>query len=379
MPAPEKGGEMKRLSVPAIRDNWQRKVEDMGFRFHTMDGRTYWDESVYYEFSGVEIDHLEDVTRELYDMCLNLVEHVISHGLHERFGIPERFTSYVDTSWRRREPSIYGRFDFRYDGSGEPVLLEFNADTPTALFEASVIQYYWLQDFLPERDQFNSLHEKLLSTMEERIRTLVAPDRLYFSCVPDHLEDLTTTEYLRDLAMQAGMDTEHILITDVGYDTDSRRFVDLQDREMRFMFKLYPWEWIISEPFSDHLLDTELTLLEPAWKMILSNKAILPLLWEMYPGHKNLLPAFHEPVSHTVPYVEKPFFSREGEGIRVSKSFSYASPQAIYQEYRELPAFSGNYPVIGSWIVGSEPAGIGIREDTTPITNNMSRFVPHLF
>jgi glutathionylspermidine synthase len=120
-------------------------------------------------------------------------------------------------------------------------------------------------------------------------------------------------------------------------------------------------------------------LFEPAWKMILSNKAILPLLWDMYPNHPNLLPAyFSAPCSRQV-FVEKPFFSREGENITVDTTFPESRPQMIYQAYHELPSFSGHYPVIGSWIIGSEAAGMGIREGTTPITNNWSRFVPHLF
>jgi len=77
--------------------------------------------------------------------------------------------------------------------------------------------------------------------------------------------------------------------------------------------------------------------------------------------------------------VEKPFFSREGEGIVVDTRFAGSPKQVIYQQYRELPGFSGNFPVIGSWIIGSQAAGIGVREDTSPITNNLSRFVPHLF
>ena len=362
-----------------MRVDWQKKVEELGFHFYTMDGEAYWDESAYYEFMADEIDHLEDVTMELNRMCLDLVEYVFAHDFHERLSIPPAYFEYAKRSWRQDQPSIYGRFDLWYDGKEEPKLLEFNADTPTALFEASVVQYFWLQDISPEKDQFNSIHEKLLALMQEKIRPLTGPDTLYFSCVKNHLEDLTTTEYLRDLAIQAGMRTGHIFIDDVGYDSDYMRFVDVEEKEIRFMFKLYPWEWIISEPFAAHLSYTNITLLEPAWKMILSNKAILPLLWEMYPGHKNLLPSFRKPVNSATVYVEKPFFSREGEGIRVDNRFDGGHSLAIYQEYKELPRFSDNYPVIGSWIIGSEAAGMGIREDRTPITNNMSRFVPHLF
>lgn len=369
---------MKRKTLTNPRQDWKKKVQEVGFHFYEIDGETYWDESVYYELTSDEVDHLEEVTEELCQMCLKLVEHVVWNKLYDKVGIPERFAEYIERSWRAPHPTLYGRFDLWYDGKSEPKLLEFNADPATALFEASVVQYYWLQDFRPDLDQFNSIHEKLLEVMEEVIKRYAGWNTLHFSCARDSLEDYTTVEYIRDLAIQAGLKTKQLFIDEVGYNFDESRFVDLENDEIRLMFKLYPWEWIISEPFAEQLPGSSLILLEPAWKMILSNKAILPLLWEMYPGHKNLLPAFFEFQQATVPYVQKPFFSREGEGIKVDKRFRQ-TPQVIYQEYKELPSFGGNYPVIGSWVIGSKSAGVGIREDTDPITNNKSRFVPHLF
>ncbi|MCX5805694.1 MAG: glutathionylspermidine synthase family protein [Proteobacteria bacterium] len=370
---------MKRITGEKIRHNWQEKVQNVGFYFYEIDGLPYWDESVHYELESDQIDHIESVTNELYEMCLKLVDYVLWNNLNEKLDIPEKYFQYAKKSWRDREPSIYGRFDFWYDGKSDPKLLEFNADTPTALFEASVVQYYWLQELYPKKDQFNSIHEKLLDIMEGEIKRFVGFETFYASSVKRNLEDYTTTEYIRDTAIQAGIKTEQVYIDDIGYDSENFRFVDLNNNPIRFLFKLYPWEWIIKEDFSQYLATTNITLLEPAWKMILSNKAILPILWEMYPGHKNLLPAYFEPQNSSVVYVEKPFFSREGEDIHVRDHFSRGKPQVIYQAYQELPDYSGNYPVVGSWIVGNESAGIGIREDKTPITNNLSRFVPHLF
>ncbi|MDD5170264.1 MAG: glutathionylspermidine synthase family protein, partial [Syntrophales bacterium] len=241
---------MIRRPVKSVRRDWQQRVEKIGFFFYELDGLPYWDETVFYEFTAAEIDHLEEVTEDLYAMCLKLVDHVIRENLFSLLAIPEPFWDYVRASWREKPPSIYGRFDFSYDGKSEPKLLEFNADTPTALFEAGVVQYYWLQDFDPDRDQFNSIHEKLLAVMEEEIRPQTAGGTLYFSCLKETLEDYSTTEYLRDLAVQAGMRTEHIFIDDVGYDHERGRFVDLDEREIRSMFKLYPWEWLLHEPYA---------------------------------------------------------------------------------------------------------------------------------
>lgn len=370
---------MRRIQLERTRENWQERVEDIGFYYYEIDGSPYWDESVYYEFTSGQIDELEEVTEDLYGKCKKLVDYVFQNDLGERMGIPGPFFEYARDSWRNGEPTIYGRFDFWWDGLSDPKLLEFNADTPTALFEASVVQYYWLQDMFPGKDQFNSIHEKLLEALSGKIRRYCSYETFYTSSVQDNLEDLTTTEYLRDVATQAGLKTEHIYVDDIGYDESNRCFVDLEERRIRYIFKLYPWEWMVREEFGPRLLERSLNLLEPPWKMVLSNKAILPILWEMYPGHRNLLPSYFEPRSDGLTYVEKPFFSREGEDIVVRPHFSAAKPGSVYQEYRQLPGYSGNYPVIGSWVIDEMSAGIGIREDTSPITNNMSRFVPHAF
>jgi glutathionylspermidine synthase len=370
---------MIRKSVPFIRKDWQKKVEEIGFHFYEIDGLPYWDESVYYEFSSAEVDKLEEVTEVLYDMCLKLVEYVIKEDLLESFSIPRQFHDYVRSSWKKMDPTLYGRFDFWYDGKGEPKLLEFNADTPTALFEASVIQYYWLQDFDASKDQFNSIHEKLLDLLQKKIYRYIQGETFYFSSVKETLEDYTTAEYLRDVAIQAGMNTAQIFVEDIGYDHDNKWFVDLYENQIRYLFKLYPWEYMLADEFGEYLPATDAMFFEPPWKMILSNKAILALLWEMYPNHPNLLPTYFSAPNTPVPFVEKPFFSREGEGILVDTNFAASKKKVVYQKYCELPSFSGNYPVVGSWIIGSQAAGMGIREDTTPITNNLSRFVPHLF
>jgi len=122
--------------------------------------------------------------------------------------------------------------------------------------------------------------------------------------------------------------------------------------------------------------------------MILSNKAILPILWQLNPNHPNLLPSFteFEKTSLGFSYAKKPILSREGANIQLfdngrlisETKGEYGEEGFIYQELCPLPEFDGNYPLIGSWVVGQEAAGIGIRETNTLITDNLSRFVPHL-
>ena len=374
---------MERIKIEP-RNNWQKEVEKLGFGFHSTN-IPYWDESVYYKFSVKEIDTIERATAELWEMCLEAVQYVIDQKLYHKFHIPEWIVPQLEQSWNKDYPSIYGRFDFAYR-DGQLKLLEFNADTPTSLYEAAIVQWFWLQDFDKSKDQFNSIHEKLIEYWGV-LKNYLHAGKLHFTCVKQSLEDLTTTEYLRDCAIQAHLDTKLIFIDDIGWDIPNQGFVDLENEAIKNIFKLYPYEWLLNENFGKNVMaDQHNTLwIEPIWKMILSNKAILPILWQLYPNHPYLLKSYFEKQELTS-YAKKPIFSREGANIELVKEGDslektggeYGEEGYIYQELFELANFDGNYPLIGSWIIGQQPAGIGLREADRLITDNKSRFVPHL-
>jgi len=370
---------MKRIAATP-RPGWEKTIEAQGFVFHTVDGTPYWDESVYYEFTSAQIDQLEKATYALNEMCLAAVQEVIDRDLFEQFLIPEPFVEFVKTSWENDEATLVGRFDFSYDGVGEPRMLEYNADTPTSLLEAAVIQWQWLRDVHPSADQFNSLHERLI----EAWKSIASRGKTWFTSISGNIEDHMTVNYLRDTAIQAGLETQYIEVERLGWNHDRELFVDESEQHIAQCFKLYPWEWMIREQFAGKLLKNNTRWLEAPWKMILSNKAILPLLWEMFPDSPYLLPAGFEPI--TTHYVRKPILSREGANIQVvvdgqiehETDGIYPGPY-IYQELCPLPERDGFYPLVGSWMCNGYACGIGIREDATPVTGNLSRFVPHLF
>ncbi len=170
---------------------------------------------------------------------------------------------------------------------------------------------------------------------------------------------------------------------------DDGQFVDLDDRAIERAFKLYPWEWMFHDAFGAELLSAPTRWIEPPWKAILSNKGILPLLWEMFPNHPNLLPAYFEDDPNAAKlgssFVRKPLYSREGANVAlvsagatlVEQDGPYGAEGFIRQALAPLPNFAGRYPVLGSWLVDHEPCGLSIREDENPITGNTSRFVPH--
>ncbi|MBR1126544.1 glutathionylspermidine synthase family protein [Bradyrhizobium lablabi] len=382
---------MQRITCPE-RDDWRATAESSGFDFHTIDGERYWDERAYYAFSLGEIEHeIEAPTAEIDAMCLELVGRAVDDEKYlRRLKIPEAFWPLMSESWRKDEPSLYGRLDLSFDGKNPAKLLEYNADTPTSIFEAAVFQWTWLEqaierNIIPKRaDQFNSIHERLIDAWKK----LGGVRHLHLAGMTDSTEDSGTLAYLEDTAAQAGLTTTLIDIEDIGLAEDGR-FVDLDDCAIEFIFKLYPWEWMFRDEFGAQLAKAPTRWIEPPWKAILSNKGILPLLWEMFPNHPNLLPAWFEDdpgaAKLGTSFVRKPLFSREGANVALVSAGStlaaqegpYGAEGYIRQAFAPLPNFSGQYPVLGSWLVDHTPCGLSIREDENPITGNTSRFLPH--
>lgn len=380
---------MQRMPFP-VRHDLAERAATLGFDFIETDEEPYWDESVCYRFTLSQIeDDLESATTELAAMCVELVGDIIGdeHAL-ERLHIPRHAWEVIADSWKRRDPSLYGRLDFSYDGLGPPKLLEYNADTPTALYEAAVFQWHWLEDaraagtLPPDADQFNSLHERLI----ERWRDIARGRRLHLARMPESIEDVGTVAYLEDCARQAGLATDVLAISDIGLRDGI--FTDLRERPIEQLFKLYPWEWMFADAFGKDSALRSLRCIEPAWKAILSNKGFLALLWSNWPNHPNLLETRFDDGSASMrgaDYVRKPLYSREGANVRIVRSGridaetpgTYGSEGYVRQALAPLPDFDGFYPVIGSWVVGEHPAGIGIREDRSLITSDRSRFVPH--
>ncbi len=369
-----------RRCLTAPRSDWRARVEAEGLVFHTApEHGVYWGEGTYYELTFREADAIEAATLELHRRCLDAVAHVVSRARYAELGIAPSIVPLVERSWRLTAPSLYGRMDLAFS-DGVPKLLEYNADTPTSLLEAGVIQWTWLADCYPALDQFNAIHDQLIATWRALAPQLARP--VYFATVDD-LEDAMTVGYLRDTAEQAELTTRGLLVEQLGWDARANALVDLEYRPIDALFKLYPWEGLVADQLGPLLPIIPTTWLEPAWKMILSNKAILPILWELFPDHPNLLAAGREPPGAA--WVKKPLLGREGAnvsirapGIEVDSQGPYGDTGYVFQAYAELGEHDGMRPVIGSWVIGGRAAGIGIRETTGYITGNTARFVPHV-
>lgn len=394
---------MRRIVIEP-RPDWIARVEEVGFTYHSF-GRTpaeedgmYWYEGAAYAFTADEIDRIEAATNELHWLCLAAVDYAAMRPEEMRlFGLEPEWMSYVTKSWARQDPYLMGRFDLACDAACESIkLLEYNADTPTLAIETSLVQWFWKKDRFPRADQFNSFHEKLLASFEKIAYRLSRCDRgrshragavLHFAAFDTEPEEMQHSRYFQDVAGQAGIAVKFVPIPQIGWNSAAQSFVDQDDEPIRFLHKLYPWEWAMTDSFGPHLLCDRVGVIEPAWKMLLSNKALLPLLWRLFPGHTNLLPASWDRSDMKGDHIAKPILAREGANMELVRAGrdtvrtggSYGNAPVVYQEVAPLPVFDGQHVVVGSWVIGDEAAGIVVREGEGPIVVNTSRVVPHWF
>jgi glutathionylspermidine synthase len=404
---------VKKIDLPERR-RWREHAQEVGFSFADMHGEPYWDETSAYAFSLAQIEaDIEDPATELHAMCREAVDHIIaSEALMERLAIPQAHRDLVAESWRRGDPEIYGRFDLAYDGNGPAKLLEYNADTPTSLYESAAFQWQWLEDQLETgvlptgSDQFNGLHEALVARFKALFKS---GTDLHFTAVADNPEDYATVEAMAWAAREADLGAHYCDLEKIAISTEGQ-FLDDEERVIGVLFKLYPWEDLLRDDYANHIAGSGCLFLEPPWKALLSNKGLLPVLWQMFEGHPNLLPAFFEHdiadamagIGAPAPdvaaaferaeaqlragHVRKPILSREGASVSIYKNgkiieqaqnTEYADHPRVVQAYHSLPQFDGFRPVVGAWIVGDTCAGMGIREDRSRITQDLSRFKPH--
>ena len=424
-PRADRGPDVLRIPM-APRPGWQETVARQGLVFdktvHEVTGTIshYWNESACYELTVGEVNLLEGVSENLHRMSKDAAAFLAEESLKPdsvfNLGIPREAIEYAAESLRRGDPSFYSRFDLVYSGNDgrPPKMLEYNADTPTGLIEASLIQWYWHEDMHlkggsallePGLDQWNGLHEELIEQwkrIDDHLGRLhgVRPHMYHFGYTDadDSGEDLMTVGYIMDTAVQAGLTGKLVEMKQTGYDRATSRFTDGENRHLEAIFKLYPWEDMMFEEFGPCIARTRPDYwFQPAWTMFLSTKALSAALWHLYPGHENLIPTYMYPDEARASgdtmgfseYVVKPLHAREGAnielhggGLDIVQDGGWGVEGHVIQEFCELPDFPWtdhphNRPVLGTWMVGDECYGLGVRESDGPITDYYCRFVPN--
>ena len=375
-------------------------LDKIGFYWHTDPDDTPYVASEIVEVNSNEADAYYEAANELYDMFAEAGDYVIENELFHEIGIPFNLIDAVKMSWDNDVHwHLYGRFDFAGGLDGKPIkLIEFNADTPTALFETSILQWATLQlNNMEESHQFNNLYEAIkdnfkrliimdedVSEFEERYEGW----KILFSSVKDNEEEESTVKLLQNIANEAGFQTEFAYIDEVEFSAEEGVFYN--DENYEYFFKLIPWEDIAIDESDLAMLLTQIMqnqkaiILNPAYTLMFQSKAFMKILWDLYPNHPLLLETSFDPLEGMA-QVEKRIFGREGantvivdenQKVMAETDGEYGEFGVIYQEYVELPTNDKGESYQAGVFYAFEGCGLGFRKGGL-ILDNYSKFVGH--
>ncbi|EOB4630013.1 glutathionylspermidine synthase family protein [Campylobacter upsaliensis] len=386
---------MEFLTLEKLEKNY---LESIGFSWHTdEDGSDYLDHQ-FICVSKNEANAYYEAANELYDMFIAAAQNVIDNDRFDELGIPFNLIDAIKMSWENEVHwHLYGRFDFAGGLDGKPIkLIEFNADTPTSLFESAILQWAMLkQNNLDEHLQFNSIYESLMDnfkrliTLDESVEEFEEHYRgwkILFSSVAGNKEEELTTKLLAHIAKDAGFECDFSYVDEVEFGEEG---IFKNGVNYEYWFKLIPWEEIAIEEGELAMLLTQIMrnqkaiILNPAYTLLFQSKGILKILWELYPNHPLLLESSYEPLQGK-DFVRKPMFGREGANISIVKDDvklqenigPYGNNKMIYQQYYELNSNENEYYQAGVFFA-YEGCGLGFRKGGL-IIDNASKFVGHI-
>lgn len=370
---------MKRIQL-APRPNWQTLVEMQGLNWHSEGKQESWNEAVAYLLSPSEVQQLCRAGEDMIELYQRAAAHVIKNKLWSLVGLQPHEARLITQSWEKGEWSLHGRFDFLFDAQGCPKLLEYNAETALSLVETAVTQKHWLDDVMPGLKQFNQLEEYLLRAWRNS-----KFKHVHCTWRPRHIEVEGTIRYMADLMRRAGVQVTLMALHRMGWDPRKSAFVDQDGAPISHCYKLYPWEWMLREPFAKFVEVSRCSFIEPPWRLLLGSKGILCVISELFRDHPNVVPCHTKPDNLGPSYVSKPLFGHEGHNVTIhrdgtateSLSGEYGDEAKVYQTFVDGHRCDGYLPQLGVWSVRDTPAAICVRETSGFIISADSAFVPH--
>jgi glutathionylspermidine synthase len=374
------------------------RLRELGMLADGPDGQPWWVTDAAYVIDAALVDRVFAAATGIQQRCYAAVEALVASGDYTYFGIANpAMQAAIAQSWRAKDSPLHGRMDFTFAPDGTPMLLDYEADSPFGLAEASYVQWEWFEAWQAasgagKDSQENLIYEKLKAHLP---RTGLPP-RFAIACGgetavngdPADTGERFDAEYLAEIAREVGLRPGICSMEQLGWDLDAQCFVDAADEPLQAMIKIYPWDWMEDEPNVEVLPRSRTRILPGAWTRLVADKTMMALLWHMAPGTPNLLPTFLDrPAQPGGPLVAKPRRGWDGEHVYLPGQVPGEVPEAamgplLYQAHCPLPVFEagrgGVHANLSVWMVGGEPAGIAFRESTGPVTGPAARFVPHI-
>lgn len=389
------------VKLSKIRSLKNEQLEELGFTWHTdSDSSGYISDSLV-KITQSEAEAYYETVNELYDMYAEAAQYVIENNLFFELGIPFNLIDAIKKSWENDVHwHVYGRFDLAGGMDSKPIkLIEFNADTPTSLFETALLQWALLKENgMDEDKQFNNVYESIKQNFR-RLITLFDDTELFderydgwkilFSSIHGNDEEEATTRLLQQIATDAGFNTGFEYLGDVKFDEDG--IYDRDENKYEYWFKLYPWEDIaVDEPelattLTNIMQNQNAIILNPAYTLLFQSKGMLKILYDLFPYSPYLLKTSFEPLKG-IKHVEKSVFGREGANIKIfdadgtilnEQDGPYGNYKKVYQEYVDFNKDENGLKYQAGVFFSYEACGMGFRKGGE-IMNNMSKFVGHV-
>ena len=389
------------VSLQKIQPIDDATLEQLGFGWHTDSDQSKYIANELVVVTDSEAEAYYEAVNELYDMYAAAAEHVIKNNLFFDLGIPFNLIDVIKKSWDNDVHwHLYGRFDLAGGIGGAPIkLIEFNADTPTALFETAILQWALLKhNALDEERQFNNVYQAISDNFRRLVSLFDDPEafekhydgwKILFSSASGNVEEEQTARLLQQMAIDAGFITGFEPLGGVKFDDEG--IYDAHEEPYEYWFKLYPWEDIAIEEselatqLSTIMENQKAIILNPAYTLLFQSKGMMKILCDLFPDSPYLLKTSFEPLKG-LQQVEKRMFGREGANVRIMDASGsvieendgpYGNFKPIYQEYVEFPRDAQGNSYQAGVFFAYEACGLGFRRGGK-ILGNMSKFVGHV-
>ncbi|MEQ8709089.1 MAG: bifunctional glutathionylspermidine amidase/synthase [Rhodospirillales bacterium] len=357
----------------------------------------------YYCISETAHNELRRATNELHRMFLHATNHVLEDDrLLTKFNLPPALWPRIHQSWNsRRNEVITGRFDFAVSERGVKAY-EYNVDSASCYLESGEIQSLWAQQFGCDTGWCpgEELKDALVAAWEA-----AAVDDVLHIMQDDDLEETYHALFMKEALEAAGVTCKIITGTDSLQWGDGSMVCDADGLPINWVWKTWAWETALDQirdqlaedaenlrlhrtldhatrkpRLVDVLLREEVMVYEPLWTLVTSNKAILPVIKQMFPSSRFLLDTFYELTDdlRRTGYVSKPIVGRCGANIAIfnrhddllaESSGKFEERDQIFQELHPLPK-AGNHNVqIQTFTAAGSYAGAGVRVDPSLIIN----------
>lgn len=375
-------------------------MEEVGMSWHTdPDGQPYVADEIV-PVTEAEVDAYYNAANELYDMYVEAAQHVIDHDRFLELDIPFNLVDQINRSWENDHRHLYGRFDLAGGVDGLPIkLIEFNADTPTSLFETAVVQWALLKaNHMDEAAQFNTVYDSIRNNFRRVVTGEEDPElfgqyynfqNILFSSIRNLPEDERTVRFLQQMANDAGFQTDFCYLDETGF-LEQEGIFNPNNTRFDYWFKLYPWEDItlqtdgINGILDEITRNTDTVILNPAYTLLFQSKGIMKVLYELFPDSPYLLETRYEPLQGKQ-QVSKTMFGREGANTVIYDAAGkilhqtpgdYNRYRSVYQEFAHYPKDAQGRSYQAGVFFAWEACGLGFRRGGE-VLDNLSKFVAH--